>query len=149
MCALHGYCLGLAIDIAVCADVRVCARDARFAVKEVDVGLAADVGTLSRLGKVVGCGSWVKEVCLTGRGFGAEEAMRVGFVGGVEEGKEAVVGEAVRLAGVMAGKSPVAVQGTKELLNWSRDHGVADGESLLLFVWFLTLMVGPAWLTWL
>lgn len=119
----------------MCADVRLCAADARFAVKEVDVGLAADVGTLSRLGKVVGSGSWVKEVCLTGRGFGAEEAMRVGFVGGVvAEGKEGVVAEAVRMAAVMAGKSPVAVQGTKELLNWSRDHGVADGEYDTLFL---------------
>lgn len=122
--------------MAVCADVRICAAETRFAVKEVDIGLAADIGTLSRLGKVVGNGSWVKDVCLSGRIFGAEEASRVGFVSWVAKevsvggkGKDAVIEEALRWAAVVAGKSPVAVQGTKELLNWSRDHSVQDGES--------------------
>ncbi|MCJ1304714.1 hypothetical protein MMC08_007527 [Hypocenomyce scalaris] len=127
ICVLHGYALGLAIDLSTCADLRFCEKETKFAVKEVDIGLAADVGTLSRLPKVVGSQSWVKEVCLTGRVFGAEEAMRVGYVSFVGEGKEKTVEEAVRVAGVMAGKSPVAVQGTKELLNWSRDHSVQDG----------------------
>ena len=127
--ALHGYTLGLGIDICVCCDVRICAADTQFAVKEIDIGLAADVGTLSRLGKVVGSGSWIKDVCLSARMFGASEAKAVGLVSWVAEsaGKEAVVEEAIRWAGLVAGKSPVAVQGTKELLNWSRDHGVQDG----------------------
>lgn len=128
--ALHGYTLGLGIDIAVCCDVRICAAETQFGVKEVDIGLAADIGTLSRLVKIVGAGSWVKDVCLSGRIFGAEEAGRVGFVSWVAEkgGKEAVLAAAVTWAGTVAGKSPVAVQGTKELLNWSRDHNVQDGE---------------------
>ncbi|MCJ1468350.1 hypothetical protein MMC07_006978 [Pseudocyphellaria aurata] len=127
--ALHGYTFGLGIDISVCCDVRICAAETRFAVKEVDIGLAADIGTLSRLVKVVGAGSWVKDVCLSGRIFGAEEASRVGFVSRVVEtgGKEAVLKEAFAWAGLVAGKSPVAVQGTKELLNWSREHNVQDG----------------------
>lgn len=124
---MHGITFGLGIDLACCADVRICARDTQFSVREIDIGLAADVGTLSRLPKAVGSGSWVKDVCLTARVWGAEEALRVGFVSGVEEGKEAAVRAGVELAGVMAGKSPVAVQGTKELLNWSRDHTVEDG----------------------
>ncbi|MCJ1279321.1 hypothetical protein MMC21_007145 [Puttea exsequens] len=128
--ALHGYVLGLGIDIAVCADVRICARDTKFAIKEVDLGLAADVGTLSRLPKVVRSGSWIKDVCLSGRVWGAEEAGRVGFVswvGGGGSGKEEVMGEAVRWAGVVAGKSPVAVQGTKELLDWGWERSVEEG----------------------
>ncbi|OAX85305.1 hypothetical protein ACJ72_00335 [Emergomyces africanus] len=92
-----------------------------------DIGLAADIGTLSRLGKVVGGFGWVKEVCMTARVFGAEEAKRVGFVNEVLPTKEAAVQAGLKLAGVMAAKSPVAVQGTKELLNWSRDHTVQDG----------------------
>lgn len=112
--------------------MRICAPDAKFAVKEVDIGLAADIGTLSRLPKVVGSGSWVKDVCLSGRVFDAGEAERVGFVGWVGErdglgGKEEVLGEAVRWAGMMAGKSPVAVQGTKEILNWGWCRGVEEG----------------------
>ncbi|PWY86598.1 enoyl-CoA hydratase/isomerase family protein [Aspergillus sclerotioniger CBS 115572] len=125
--ALHGIALGLAIDISVAADVRLCSSDVRFAVKEVDIGLAADIGTLSRLPKVVGNFGWVKEVALTARTFGAEEALRVGFVNRVFGHKEEAVQGALELAGLIATKSPVAVQGTKELLNYSRDHTVQEG----------------------
>ncbi|OJD09923.1 hypothetical protein AJ78_08855 [Emergomyces pasteurianus Ep9510] len=124
---LHGISYGLAVDLACAADFRICSADANICVKEVDIGLAADIGTLSRLGKVVGAFGWVKEVCMTARVFGAEEAKRVGFVNDVFSTKEAAVQAGLKLAGVMAGKSPVAVQGTKELLNWSRDHSVLDG----------------------
>ena len=109
--------------------MRICAKDTKFAVKEVDIGLAADIGTLSRLPKVVGNGSWVKDVCLTARLFTASEAESVGFVSWVGKtgGKEEVITEAVRIAEVMASKSPVAVQSTKELLNWSWSRRVEDG----------------------
>lgn len=125
---LHGFSLGLAIDLSTAADVRVCAKNTKFAVKEVDIGLAADVGTLSRLPKVVGNFGWVKDVSLTARVFGAEEALRVGFVSQVYDEKEGAVRAAIEHAGLMTSKSPIAVQGTKELLNWSRDHTVQDGE---------------------
>ncbi len=125
---MHGHSLGLAIDLCTTADIRLCAADVRFSVKEVDLGLAADVGTLSRLPKCVGSASWVKDVCLTARTFGADEAHRVGLVSGVFEDKERAVQAALELAGVMANKSPVAVQGTKEILNFSRDRSVEDGK---------------------
>ncbi|PGH00344.1 delta(3,5)-Delta(2,4)-dienoyl-CoA isomerase [Blastomyces parvus] len=124
---LHGISYGLAVDLACAADVRLCSADSKICVKEVDIGLAADIGTLSRLGKIVGSLGWVKETCMTARVFGAEEASRVGFVNEVLESKEAAVRAGLKIAGVMASKSPVAVQGTKELLNWSRDHSVQDG----------------------
>ena len=115
-----------------------------------DIGIAADVGTLTRLGKATGNESWVKDVCLSAREFGAKEALERGFVskvvgaregagateraGGSKEvsekgdlGKDAAMEEALRWAGLVAEKSPVAVQGTKELLNWSRDRSVEDG----------------------
>lgn len=129
---LHGFSLGLAIDLSTAADVRFCAKNTQFAVKEVDIGLAADVGTLSRLPKVVGNFGWVKDVCLTARLFGPEEALRVGFVSQVFDEKAGAVRAAIEHAGLMASKSPIAVQGTKELLNWSRDHTVQDGEYLFL-----------------
>ena len=131
--AMHGWCLGLAIDIALCADVRIAAKDAKFAVKEVDIGLAADIGTLSRMPKVVGNGSWVKDVCLSAREFSAAEAGQmglvswVGSVAGKEEGKEEVIKQAMRWAELVASKSPVAVQGTKEILNWSWNKSLEDG----------------------
>jgi len=124
----HGISWGLAIDIACCADIRMCAKDASFAVKEVDRGMAADIGTLSRLPKVVGSQSWVKDVCLSARTFSAAEALSVGFVTQIHDTKAQAVGAAQRLAALIASKSPVAVQGTKELLNHARDHSVADSK---------------------
>lgn len=125
--------------------MRICTAGTRFSVKEVDIGIAADVGTLSRLGKVVGSGSWVRDVCLTGREFGGAEAMHRGLVSWVgspikagredgggkvevgDPGKEEMLAEALRWAKVVSEKSPVAVQGTKEILEWSRDRSVEDG----------------------
>ncbi|KAI9763682.1 MAG: hypothetical protein M1840_009155 [Geoglossum simile] len=124
---LHGYTFGLAIDICAAADIRLCTSTTQFAVKEVDNGLAADIGTLSRLPKIVGSFSWVKDICLSARIFGADEALGVGLVSAVYGSKGEAVKEGLKLATTISAKSPVAVQGTKELLNWSRDHTVADG----------------------
>lgn len=126
ICVLHGFSFGLGIDISTCADIRICSADTKFSVKEVDIGLAADIGTLTRLPKVVGNFSWVKDVAMSARVFGAEEAYRVGFVSQVLENKERAIEAALKLATLLASKSPVAVSGTKELLNHARDHNVAD-----------------------
>ncbi|KAH8796667.1 ClpP/crotonase-like domain-containing protein [Hyaloscypha finlandica] len=126
ICVMHGFTLGLGMDISTCADIRICSADTKFAVKEVDIGLAADIGTLTRLPKVVGNFSWVKEVSLSARVFGAEEAYRVGYVSQVLETKEKAIQAALKMAELLVTKSPIAVQGTKELLNHARDHTVAD-----------------------
>jgi Delta3,5-Delta2,4-dienoyl-CoA isomerase len=125
---MHGYTFGLGIDISTCADIRICAKDTKFAVKEVDIGLAADIGTLSRLPKIVGNFGWVKDVTLSARTFGADEAYRVGFVTQVHDTKAKALEAAFNIAALLVTKSPVAVQGTKELLNHARDHGVADSK---------------------
>lgn len=139
--AMHGFCLGLAVDLSTAADVRVCAADSTFAVKEVDIGLAADIGTLSRLPKVVGSYGWVKEVSLTARNWGSQEAWRVGFVNAVFGSKGETVQKGLELAGFIAAKSPVAVQGTKELLNYSRDRGVLDGKYIHRRIPFSLLLI--------
>ncbi|KAK4211635.1 ClpP/crotonase-like domain-containing protein [Rhypophila decipiens] len=122
----HGISIGLAVDIACCADIRICAADTKWSVKEVDIGMAADIGTLSRLPKIVGSASWVKDVCLSARYFDAAEALAVGFVSQVHESKAAALAAAFKTAALIASKSPVAVQGTKEILNHARDHTVED-----------------------
>lgn len=139
---LHGYSFGLGIDMSVATDIRLCVSDTRFSVKEVDIGLAADIGTLTRLPKVVGNYSWVKDVCLTARVFGADEALRVGFVSGVYPTKSEGMEAAVEMAKLIASKSPVATMGTKEILNWSRDRPVEDGKSWL--PWSPDQLAGPA-----
>jgi Delta3,5-Delta2,4-dienoyl-CoA isomerase len=88
--------------------------------------MAADVGTLARLPKIVGSTSWVKDVCLSARDFSAQEALAVGFASQVHPDKARAVEAAVGMATVLAEKSPLAVQGTKELLNYGREHGTAD-----------------------
>lgn len=126
ICVLHGISFGMAVDVACCADVRVCAQDTRLAVKEVDIGLAADLGSLARLPKIVASESWVREVALTAREFLAAEAQAVGFVSRVLPSKAASVAYALDMAKLIASKSPVAIQGTKALLNHSRDHSVPE-----------------------
>ncbi|KAK3709134.1 hypothetical protein LTR37_011113 [Vermiconidia calcicola] len=123
----HGISYGLAIDMTTCCDIRICAKDTRFSVREVEIGLAADVGTLSRLPQSGISMSFVKDVALTARDFSAQEALQVGFVSGVYEDKKAAKGRALELATLISKKSPVAVQGTKEVINFSRDHTIADG----------------------
>lgn len=88
--------------------------------------MAADIGTLARLPKIVGSTSWVKDVCLTARDFSAQEAMQQGFVSQVHEDKAQAIAAGLKMAQLLASKSPVAVQGTKELLNYGREHGTAD-----------------------
>jgi delta(3,5)-delta(2,4)-dienoyl-CoA isomerase len=124
---LHGISYGLAIDLSSAADVRICTSNLRASVKEVDIGLAADIGTLSRLPRVVGNYSWVKEIAYTAREFGAEEALRVGFVSSIVPDYAAGLKRGLELCTVIAQKSPVAVWGTKTLLDYSRDHTIDEG----------------------
>jgi Delta3,5-Delta2,4-dienoyl-CoA isomerase len=124
---MHGYSFGLAIDLSSACDIRLCTSDVNFCVKEVDIGLAADVGTLSRLPKVIGgVTSWVKEICLSARPFGSDEALRNGFVSRVVKGKSELISEGLKLASYISSKSPVAVQGTKNILDASWGRTVED-----------------------
>lgn len=125
--AVHSGCIGAGVDMIAACDVRLCSHDAFFEIKEVDLGLAADVGTLQRLPKIVGNGSLMRELCLTGRRFSAAEADKLGLTSGQGETREQTVALAVELAAQIAAKSPVAVQGTKINLNYSRDHTVEEG----------------------
>ncbi|KAK5003859.1 hypothetical protein LTR28_009655 [Elasticomyces elasticus] len=124
---LHGISYGLALDISLASDIRLCTSGTRFSIKEVDIGLAADIGTLSRLPHSGLPLSWVKDVCLTAREFNGQEAIAVGLVSGCFENKEVAVEKAVGMARVIGRKSPVAVQGTKEVINHSRGRTVEEG----------------------
>lgn len=125
--AIHGHCIGLGIDIIVAGDIRLCTRDTQFSVKEVDLALAADIGTLQRLPKIVNNSSWAREVCLTARVFDGKEAFHFGLVSQTFDTRESLMKAAVELASSISKKSPIAVLGTKHLLNYSRDHSVAEG----------------------
>ncbi|KAJ2331320.1 hypothetical protein GGI00_003305 [Coemansia sp. RSA 2681] len=124
---VQGGCLGIGIDLISACDVRVAAEDAYFVVKEVDIGMAADIGTLQRLPKIVASDSWVREVCYTARRVGAKEALAVGLVSSVHATPADALRAATDIAAAIAAKSPVAVVSTKHLLNYSRDHSVREG----------------------
>ncbi|CAD6570898.1 MAG: hypothetical protein TREMPRED_000058 [Tremellales sp. Tagirdzhanova-0007] len=126
--AVFGGTVGLAVDIASACDIRLAASDTIFAISEVNVGLAADIGSLQRLPKIVGNDSKARELALTGRRFGAVEARDMGFVSDiVQGGRNEVIAAAIELGKVIAQKSPVAVVGTKHLMNHARDHTVEEG----------------------
>ena len=126
--AVHGNVVGGAIDLIAAAQVRMCTSDSIFSIKEVAVGLAADVGTLQRLPKIVGNQSLVHELCYTGRSFTAETALQLGLVSRVIGGtQEQLCQEALQLCKEIARHSPLAVHGTKRALIYSRDHSVAEG----------------------
>ena len=125
--AVHGPAIGLGVDLIAACDVRYASKDAVFAIKEVDIGLAPDVGTLAYLPKLTGNLSLVHELTYTGRPFSAAEAAQLGLVSKVVDGgKEGVVKAALELARTIASKSPIAVAGSKHLIIHSRDHSVAD-----------------------
>ncbi|KAB7505171.1 Delta(3,5)-Delta(2,4)-dienoyl-CoA isomerase, mitochondrial [Armadillidium nasatum] len=125
--AVHGACIGAGIDLISAADVRYCTSDAWFQIKEVELGLAADVGTLQRFPKTIGSSSVARELCFTARKFLSDEAVKIGFISRVFPDKAGLVKSALELAETIAKKSPVAMQTTKETLNYSRDHTVEEG----------------------
>jgi delta(3,5)-delta(2,4)-dienoyl-CoA isomerase len=125
---LDGLCIGAGIDLASACDIRLCSLTSKFSVREVKLGLAADVGTLQRLPKVTGNDSRVRELCYTGEFFGADEALRIGFVSRISKN---LMEDALKLASLISSNSPVAVYGTKRSLLYSRDHTVHEGLEMI------------------
>ncbi|XP_030036336.2 delta(3,5)-Delta(2,4)-dienoyl-CoA isomerase, mitochondrial isoform X2 [Manduca sexta] len=124
---VHNACIGAGVDLITAADIRYCTEDAWFQVKEVEVGLAADVGTLQRLPKVVGNTSIARELCFTGRKFDAKEAKEIGLVSKVFPDQKTALSHALEVAEGIAAKSPVAVQTTKLSLVYSQSRPSDDG----------------------
>ena len=124
--AIHGACFGGGIDLITCCDMRYASSDAYFCVKEIDVGMAADVGTLQRLPKLVPDGI-ARELAYTGRTFDAAEAKEIGLLNRVYDGPEGLQRGVAEIAATIAAKSPLSIRGIKEMVVYSRDHSVADG----------------------
>ncbi|MFC5698319.1 crotonase/enoyl-CoA hydratase family protein [Pseudomonas sp. GCM10022186] len=124
--AIQGYCLGGAIDLISACDMRYSTIDAQFAIKEIDIGMAADVGTLQRLPRIIGDGM-MRELAYTGRTIDGEEAQRLGLVNRTYADQDALLDGVFGIAHQIAAKSPIAVRGTKEMIRYMRDHRVDDG----------------------
>ena len=125
VCAIQGACVGGALDLATACDLRVCSADAFFTVQEISIGMAADLGVLQRLPKIVPQGV-AREMAYTGERLGAERALAVGLVNAVLLDAAATVERALALARTIASKSPLAIAGTKLAINHARDHSTAS-----------------------
>jgi len=123
--AIHGGCIGGAVDLVTAACIRYASRDAFFCVQEINIGMVADVGTLQRLPKLLPLGL-VRELAYTGRRLPADKALAHGLVTEVFDSHEALVEGALACAREIAAKPPVAIWGTKQAINYARDHSVDD-----------------------
>ena len=126
---VHGHCLGAGIDLITACDIRIAAADGNFGVRETRIGLVADVGTLQRLPKIVGAGH-VAELAYTGRDINAARAEKIGLVNDVYETAELAYAAGMDMANLIAANPPMAVRGTKFILQQSEN--LTTAETLLL-----------------
>ena len=123
--AIHGGCIGGAVDLVTACDIRLATTDAFFCIQEINIGMAADVGTLQRLPRIIP-DSKMRELAYTGRRMLADEAKESGLVSDVYDSQEEMVNAAKEMANEIAKKSPIAIYGLKALMNYSRDHTISD-----------------------
>ena len=125
LAAIHGACVGGAVDLVTAADCRYATADAWFSVHEINIGMAADVGTLQRLPKLIPPGV-AREYAYTGRRLPARRAHELGLVNEVFDDRDSMMEAVLATATEIASKSPLAMHGTKEAINYSLDHTVED-----------------------
>lgn len=126
LAAVQGFCLGAGVDIVAACDMRYATPATRFCVKEVDLAIVADLGSLQRLPGIVGQGV-ARELAFSGRIFKGEEALAVGLVNRIFPKTEDLAAGVMALAAELSAKSPLTLRGIKETLNYSRDHTVSEG----------------------
>ena len=130
LAAIHNGCIGGGVDIATACDIRYCTEDAYFTVKEVDLGLVADIGTMQRLPKIIAPGM-AYEMAYTGRKVYGQEAVKIGLANRTFTSKEQMLEEVMKIAKQIAAKSPLVIRGTKEMIQYTRDHSVEDGLKMM------------------
>ncbi len=123
--AIHGHCVGAGLDMATACDIRLCSEDAVFSLREVAVGFVADVGVLQRIPRIVGEGM-ARELAFTAKNFDAARAKEIRLVNAVYPTAEDLFAGAEQMASEIAANSPLAVQASKDVLNFSMDNSTAD-----------------------
>ena len=124
--AVHGACIGAGIDLITACDIRYAAADSVFSVRETRVAMVADVGTLQRLPRVIGDGP-ARELIYTGRDIDAARARAIGLVNEVLPDAESVHAHALQVAREIAANSPLAVQGSKQVLSQAVRRDIQAG----------------------
>jgi len=126
LAAIHNGCIGGGVDLVAACDMRYCTKDAYFTIKEITLGLVADIGTLQRLPKIIQPGI-MAEMAYTGRKMYGPEAEKIGLVNNVYTDKTEMMEAVNNIAEQIASKSPLCIRGTKEVLLYQRDHSVEEG----------------------
>lgn len=141
ICVMHGLSIGLAMELAACSDIRYCSKNTKLAIREVMIGIAADVGSLQLLPRLASNQSMLNELIYTGKFFGPSEALELGFISRICDNKDSAVEAAMETARTIASRSPVAVQGSKVNLRFSRYKTLEDGLDYNA-VWNMAMMQG-------
>jgi enoyl-CoA hydratase len=143
--AIHSHCIGGGIDLITACDIRLSSNDALFGIRETKIGITADVGTLQRLPGIITKGH-VAELAYTGKDFDAAYAEKIGLVNSVYDSQEAVLKAAYAMANEIAGNAPLAVRGTKFMLQQGEDL-TTDQSLLLNGLWTMVANLGSNDLT--
>ncbi|MBL4826175.1 MAG: crotonase/enoyl-CoA hydratase family protein [Spongiibacteraceae bacterium] len=129
LAAVQGACIGGAVDMISACDSRYCTDDAFFSVEETNIGMVADLGTLQRLPALIPQGV-ARELVYTGRRLYAEEAKALGLVNTVYSSQQEMLDGVMQIAEQIASHSPLVITGCKEMMNYARDHSVADSLNM-------------------
>lgn len=122
----QGGVIGGAMDMISAADCRYATENAFFCIEEINIGMTADVGSFPRLCKQMPDG-WLRELAYSGMRMGADKAKQMGFVNEIFANEEVMCSYIMELAEKIAQKNPIAITGTKRMINYARDHSIADG----------------------
>lgn len=123
--AIQGGAIGGGVDLITACDMRYMTADAFLTIYEINIGMTADVGTFPRITKLLPEGI-VKELAYTGRRMLAAEAKSLGLVNAVYENQATMLEQVMGIARQIAAKAPLAIYGSKRIINYARDHGTAD-----------------------
>lgn len=124
--AVAGWCIGGGLDLAAACDIRLCARDAKFSLREVKLAIVADIGSIHRLPRIIGQ-AHTRELAFTGKDIAADRAERIGLVSGVYDTHDALLDAARAMAREIADNPPLTVQGIKQVMDYCADKSLDDG----------------------
>ena len=125
LAAIQGGCIGGAVDMISACDIRYATEDAFFQIQEINLGMTADVGTFPRLCKLLPDGA-LRELAYTGRRLPSRKAQALGLVTEVYPDQPAMLAAVMSTAREIAEKAPLAIAGSKMMINYARDHTIAE-----------------------
>jgi enoyl-CoA hydratase len=138
---VQGGCIGAGVDMISACDFRFATKDAFFCIQEINIGMTADVGTFPRFTRLMPDG-WVRQVAYTGERLPADKAFRLGLINEMFDTPAAMLDHAINVAREIASKNPLAVSGSKAMINYARDHSIADALDYI-GVWNAAMLSGP------